>query len=288
MYFPSRCSTVPPENGSSWRQFPAGKFVLVLHFIAALLFLLPALAGAAPMYHYTYTGNPFGSGNPGFYRGPYTAEDFIFAEITTPTPLVAGDHNQMGTPGLGFLMGDGDHTLVYQTTFEPYYELLPQEFIDEWMSAPTEDVYLSYPYFPYIRISSPISYDGQIFIHELDAFGLPTAWYIHLGVHEQEDFRTFRGATISSRSGVAGYEDVDITDRGDSFSGWGYDHGSIYFNPGSWQLTVSEVMQVPEPPTVALLLLALGVLAGMGGAKAILGRAPRQRLPGQRPLPSGR
>lgn len=234
MYIPSRCSTVAPENGSSLRQFPAGRFVFVLHFIAALLFLLPALAGAAPVYHYTYTGNPFGSGNAGFYGGQFTAEDFIFAEITTPTPLVAGDHNQIGTPGLGFLMGDGDRTLVYQTTFEPYYELLPQEIIDEWMSAPGEDVYNYYPNFPYVLISSPISYDGRIFIHELDAFGLPATWYIHLGVYERIDPRAVIGANITSASGVEGYEDVDDTYRPGFYYGLGDDFGAIYYNPGSW------------------------------------------------------
>lgn len=266
MHVPVPCApAVPPNEPAQWRR-PSAVHAFLLPVVTALLVLLPSFAAAAQIYQYTYTGNPFGSGNPGFFRGPYTAEHFIFAEITTPTPLVAGTHNQIDTPGLGFLMGDGDHTLVYEETFAPYYELLPQEIVDFGTAEPSEEFFNFYPYFPYIEIRSPISYTGQIFIDRLDESGLPAEWYIQLEVHEQVDFRTSSGARITSTSQADNAEDVDVTDRGDTFSGWGYDHGSIYGNPGSWRLTVSEVMEVPEPPTVALLLLALGAMIGAGGA----------------------
>lgn len=287
MHVPFPCALAEPTNALAQRRRPFAVRAFLLPLVAALLVLLPSFAAAAQIYRYSYTGNPFGSGNPGFYRGLYTAEHFIFAEITTPTPLVAGTHNQIDTPGLGFLMGDGDHTLVYEETFAPYYELLPQEIIDFGTAEPSEEFFNFYPDFPYQLVRSPITYIGQIFIDRLDESGLPAEWYIQLEVHEQMDFRTSSGASITSTNRAGNAEDVDVTDRGNTFDGWGHEHGSIYANPGSWRLTVSEVIEVPEPPAIALLLLAVGAMIGVGGANGRVARALHRRRPESRPKQPG-
>lgn len=262
MPIPPRCLIASTPKGLSPQRFPGGNYGL-MHVIAALLFLLPPLTGAAQTYQYTYTGNPFGGGYPNFYYDPYTAEDFIFAKITTPTPLVAGDHNQFG-PGVDFSMGDGDRTLVHETTFEPYLELLPQDFID-MVNAEPQDEWFSffYPNFPYTLIAPTLTYQAEIFIHELDEFGLPAEWDIQLGFHEQLDVRRSRGARIRSISGP-GREDVDNTDRGSTSDGWARNHASVYYNPGTWRLTVSDVREIPEPSTFALLLIAFSAMFGIG------------------------
>lgn len=246
----------PPDSG---RGRSTG---LVAFVLALLLSLLASSAQAAPFYRYSYVGNPFGEGNPGASAPPYTADHFIYAEILSPTRLTGSDQNLITLPGLRFTIGDGDVQFTYRES-DPVMGMLSPEQIAEAETWPEWLRYETYPDYPYQVIYPREAFDGGVFIYQVDAAGLPTAWFLDLLYSAIWDPRLTEGYRLSSyndRPGVDGSE--DRTDRGSTLGGWGYAYGWGYGNPGQWALTVIDVAAVPEPASLTLLALALG-LAGM-------------------------
>jgi len=245
---------------ASWRRLHQAAALLLL----AMLPCLASTAAAAPLYRYTYTGLPYSQGDGSTYDGGNTAASFLSAEITSRTPLTAGLGNLINTPGLTFRMWDDNSDFTYEKTVAPYLALLPQSVLDDYEANPSEDIYLSYPNFPYTLVVPPYHFEASIIFAELDGSGVPIAWELSLSLltYDPERLDTYTHGLYSSNWDGASFEPQADTNTAGGRTG-ASTFGASFNNPGSWQLTILDVQALPEPASSALLLGGLVALAAL-------------------------
>ncbi|MEC5400066.1 hypothetical protein [Uliginosibacterium sp. H1] len=205
--------------------FPAREMRGALLSVALLLAFVSAPGVAAPMYRYTYTGNPFGLAGPDYYNPPIGPDDFISAEILSPVRLTGSLEDQLTRPGLQLTLSNGVDVLSYQPSTIPGY---PE-----------------------------ISFLGALYLPEVDATGLPTAWWMYVERIETYDVRSVYGARVYTNADAGGaYEDTYYWD----YAQGAYSISRVADNRGTWRL---DMVEVSEPAPLTLALLALAGMAGL-------------------------
>lgn len=210
-------------------SFSFAKLLLCTSAIAVCA--IPGLAHANYVYH--YTGNPF--------------------QVTYTEHVNLGDGNfiTVETPIDTFLNAEIQTTELLSpgSTIDDVTSI---RFYANFIYGSTKDI--TYPGPPPGDYNPEVG--GGLGIGSIDENGLPTSWSIGTSVY------AFYG-------GRGHFTEMSTTNFKDTLNG--YDEpfiayaGELNNQPGVWQLAVSPV---PEPETYALLMVGLGIVAGVARKKS--------------------